>query len=669
MSVDMGDGVLLSEYEGQTLQDVLRFELKSDQTVLLNSFGTQQEGTWLPTGGGIAVNMDNQVVAFTYTDDQLVNVDDGVTMYFSRAGAETSQGGFSTLVNLGKDDTAPKFEYAGAWRCNAYIASGVSYDINLFFPDGITMTLNEDGTGSVQLTPDYAETITWSEADGAITMDGSYMLFDPLWDPETQILSLCYATDIVRINFEKVGAEPTDGPISVSALPQVYTCDYFSAAFPQTWVQDEYNTYNWDQYYSAQYNLNDENGWSVGSVRITVGVEEVVYYRNQLDTLLDDAYQAGRDALDEVTIGGIPFKGTTYGDYWYYTDYTARIPEASITISINISSPEKIEDVLADILASIRFTYPIPDPPHVDPPMPEDGVPYQPSPTTINVGGFDLKAEWLAAGESIVPRDTYNGSIAVIGNTVYILTGQKLYALDRSGSMLTATGKPLMLEDDYQFLSATWDGLLYITNGYYQGLTLKDGALENFDMESFLAMSPDGLWGLSYWSSSDVKKITVTADGLATKDWTLKNLSDDATRQGRFSSADYITITADHVFVAGPDTLSGGATRIAMYDFDGNELATFGAADWMEDSAISSVAGIVETGNGILVQDGFYQFYLLFALDGTYLGRVRCDDLLGTDYPWPIGMTASENGALALLSQEREDGSATELLVFEITGF
>ena len=106
-----------------------------------------------------------------------------------------------------------------------------------------------------------------------------------------------------------------------------------------------------------------------------------------------------------------------------------------------------------------------------------------------------------------------------------------------------------------------------------------------------------------------------------------------------------------------------------MYDLNGNELATFGGSDWSDDATFGSVSGIVETENGIIAQDGYYQEYKLFAFDGTLLGVVECDDLLGTDYPWPASMIPSENGALALLTQEREDQSAVELLVFEITGF
>jgi hypothetical protein len=47
---------------------------------------------------------------------------------------------------------------------------------------------------------------------------------------------------------------------------------------------------------------------------------------------------------------------------------------------------------------------------------------------------------------------------------------------------------------------------------------------------------------------------------------------------------------------------------------------------------------------------------------------VGSDDLLGTDYPWLSSMIASPDGVLVAGAQEREDGSADELLIFKLTG-
>ena len=668
--VDLGDGALLTEYDGQSLQDSVTFTLQADGTVLLTSFGERSSGIWQPTGAGIAIIADNTVVPFSNVDGQLVNTENGITMYFVRAEDALKQGGFSTLINLGKCDAKPAFDFTGEWHAVSYAAMGIQSSIDALFPDGLFVTFIEDGTGTVQLTPDYSEAITWSAAADGIAVDGSNFLYGPVWDPDAQTLSLQYASDMVQIIFEKTAAvEPTQAPMVTAALPQVYTCEFFTADFPDGWVQDEYNTYNWDTYYSAQYNLNDADGWSISNVRIEASVEEVADYRLSIDTMLETAKEQGQETLDELTIGGIAFQGVTTDDYWASADYVARVPEASMTLEVTVSGSDKITDILPDILASVDFTFAIPNPPLSDPPLPEDGIPYQPVPSAVTAGDYELKAAWLRADPSVISQYSYSNGLAVANGTVYILTGKTLYVFKLNGNQLIADGGPVDLVDSYNFLSASKDATLYITDGFYQALTYKDGAMNAFDLDRYLAIHPDGQWGLAYWTSYDVQKVTFTADGTATKNWVLTNLSDDAARKGRFSSVSYAAITDDKIFVAGSDALADDYTRIAMYDFDGNELMTFGSTDWLDDSYIGSVAGIVQTTNGILVLDSFYNSIKLFKLDGTYLGSADCDPLLGTQYPWPVSMVASENGAIVLMSQERTDQSASELLAFEITGF
>ena len=563
-------------------------------------------------------------------------------------------------------------------------------DIASMLPDGLTLTLLEDGTGSAQITPDYAEPLTWSETEGGIELSSSNFLYDPAWDAEKEILTLSYAADIVRIGFQKDGAAVTPAPTAAltpapttaappvpteslddgSTLAQIYTCEYFTAmAFPDTWEQDEFSTYDWDTYYSVQYNLNDDDGWSVSDVQVEASNEEVAGYRIEIDSLLEAAKAEGRESLDTLTIDGITFTGTVTGDYWTTGTYLARIPEASMTLTITISDPEEIEGVLPAILDSIHFTFPIPDPPLSDPPMPEDGVPYHPIASTATIGDATIAAQWLAADPSLLCTDNYSNGLAAVGDTVYVLIDNKLHVFSRSGSQLLAADAPVILDDSYALLSAALDGIVYITDGYNNSIAYLDGKMDELDLESYLVMHPSGQWGLAYWSSSDVNKITVTADGLATKKWVLTDLSDDTARQGRFSSVYYIGITQTNIFVAGTDVSNDSATIIAMYDFDGNELATFGSASWADDSYFGSVVGVVQTDHSLLVMDGFYQDFKLFSLDGTFLGIVDCDDLLGTADPWPIALVTSDSGALVMLSQEREDQSATELLVFEITGF
>jgi hypothetical protein len=95
-----------------------------------------------------------------------------------------------------------------------------------------------------------------------------------------------------------------------------------------------------------------------------------------------------------------------------------------------------------------------------------------------------------------------------------------------------------------------------------------------------------------------------------------------------------VAISKDRIYVAGYDAENGDAQRIAVYDQEGVELFSFGGLDWLQDDAFGSVTGIVETKNGILVQDGNNRAYKLFSKDGAFIASVSADELLGTSYPW-----------------------------------
>ena len=54
----------------------------------------------------------------------------------------------------------------------------------------------------------------------------------------------------------------------------------------------------------------------------------------------------------------------------------------------------------------------------------------------------------------------------------------------------------------------------------------------------------------------------------------------------------------------------------------------------------------------------------------TLLAEVDCYDMFGTRYPWIEDMKVAEDGSvMVLMTQDRDDDSASELMVFRLTGF
>ena len=54
----------------------------------------------------------------------------------------------------------------------------------------------------------------------------------------------------------------------------------------------------------------------------------------------------------------------------------------------------------------------------------------------------------------------------------------------------------------------------------------------------------------------------------------------------------------------------------------------------------------------------------------TLLGKIQCSDIFGIRYPWHEDMKVADDGStMLLMTQKREDESASELMVFRLTGF
>ena len=58
---------------------------------------------------------------------------------------------------------------------------------------------------------------------------------------------------------------------------------------------------------------------------------------------------------------------------------------------------------------------------------------------------------------------------------------------------------------------------------------------------------------------------------------------------------------------------------------------------------------------------------VLWTADGTWLGAVEDKDIFGTYYPWFATADVMEDGSiLAVMTEDRADGSAMEAIAFKI---
>ncbi len=694
--IDEGDGVIRSELNGVKAADLLSFSIGRDGMLVMTSMGLQSAGAWREIDGGINVLVDGVSTDMMLEEDRLVAESEGATIYFIRSGQPQADAPSAT------PPAASLFE--GIWNAVRFETAGSVYDAALLFQDGCAITLLKDGTGTASVTKDYSERLTWSEKDGTLTLGGSHVFTSPSWDAETGELTLGYAMGTVSVVFIKIGVpldekpplsspQPAPGPAStpeptreptlaptsaLTAVPaakgeeQLCETALFTARFPAGWVLSEGSLYDRADYCAVKYALNDPGGRLLASIYLTVSSEDVGNYRDKIRLLGERALSGGKDALEEIQVGGLPFRGAAYESWGSnYAEYAARVPASRITVSVTLESPENIAGLQA-MLDSIVFTLPALTPPNIDPPLPEDGVPYRPLPASACTDAVQLSARWLRPEEPIVLNEIFDNHIALQGDRLYALTGDTLRAFSVVGDSLVSdrafAGGAVKLDDEYEYLSAPREGPLYLSEGLFTILAVRDGAVAQAnDLSGDLVMHPSGEWGISFWANADPMRVSATDGILAEEPWVLSGISDAGTRQGRFSSISCVSISEDRVYVAGTDAQRADANRVAVFDLSGTELFSFGADDWTADDAFGSVTGIAEVPQGILVLDGNYRDLKLYTAGGEFIGKVGCDALLGTSYPWPSSMVPSENGVMIAVAQEREDKSCEELLIFEVT--
>lgn len=141
-------------------------------------------------------------------------------------------------------------------------------------------------------------------------------------------------------------------------------------------------------------------------------------------------------------------------------------------------------------------------------------------------------------------------------------------------------------------------------------------------------------------------------------------------RKGLFSMIDDVQITNSHIMVAGSMAVEDEGTKIVVYDYDGNQLLKLGGEDISSPDKLGSITGMAETENGFVAADGNMREIQFWAKDGTHVGAISTEDIFGVSYPWLEDMQLLDDGSLLImLTQERDDGSANELMFFRLTGF
>jgi len=419
------------------------------------------------------------------------------------------------------------------------------------------------------------------------------------------------------------------------------------------WVSDDESFYADEDYSWIVMEIPDGDDYIV-NLEIRASIEDAEGFRDDLVYYGFDQYEyAVEESYDTVTVGGVEMLAYE-GEYWGdpLLRYFGRVEEASLTVVVEIIG-EYDDPRVEELLAGLEFT--LEDIGNEDFPWEWDGEPFSANGSTVQVGGYTLNSQWLPLEDGVITRETFDHFVAVSGNTAYILSDGLLREYTIGADEL-AWIDDTQLDEEYSSISSA-GGSIWLSGFMAPMVKLDDGVeVDSFDDYDEVAIAPSGTWGISWFSSSECKKLVFNGSSVTETDIIFQEVDTIST----------LLVDDDHIYVCG-NSVDETGHKVYIYDPNGNLLLT------LEDEngeSLGSITFMAKTENGYIGFDGNMRDVILWSAEGEYIGDASDGDLFSTNYPWFCSATLLDDGSiLAIMTDDRADSSATELLAFRISGF
>ena len=440
----------------------------------------------------------------------------------------------------------------------------------------------------------------------------------------------------------------------------------FKVYYPDSWKYDEENMQKEDGYARVTFFDGETREDSQCEVRISAESEGAYSFRENLDSYGVELKDFADGKMETLSIGNAEYTVIPMNDSGrFFYQYRHEPSGISYTIHTDIGQDDaQVKELLEGIWLELK------DEGLKDAPWPWEGEPFQPVLTQQMAGSYTIVPEYIPFEEPQGIFEIMDHKFYKQGNQIFHLLENQLEIYEYSADGMKYVSS-MELEDEYEYISATPDGMLYLSQGIFEVIGVKDGqkALQT-TVTGDLTMHPSGEWGISFWVNSDTQKITNQNGNLTSEPWILTGLNDDASRQGPFSMLDDVEISEQHILVAGNIAAEDDNKKIIVYDHDGNQLLELGGADISDPDKLGSITGMAETENGFVAIDGNMRGIQFWDKEGVHVGTIRAKDIFGTDYPWLEDMQLLDDGSILILAtQKRADESASELMLFRLTGF
>ncbi len=454
---------------------------------------------------------------------------------------------------------------------------------------------------------------------------------------------------------KKNDTDETNPAPQASADAQKLETNLWTLNYDKAWVYEEDDLSDDEEYSAVTLTIPDGEDSYVISAELSASVEDPGDFRSYLDSYGFDAYEyAENNAYDLVKIGGVDCL-KQIGNYWGEPclRYFGRVENANATVLVVITGEYEDERV-EELLAGLDFT--LEDIGNVDCPWPWNGEPFSAEGATVSAGNKTLTSQWIPFDDCVITTETFDHKVEVVGDKAYIVTGGilKQYAFD--GSKLTYE-KDIELDGEYEYITADKNGNLWLSAFGEDLACVADGkVVATYEDTDNVVMSPDGTWGVNFFSSADCEKITVKGDTLTKETITFAEVD----------TVSEVFVDDSNIYVCGYAADDSGF-KVYIYNKEGKLQMTLTDE---EGDSLGSITYIGKTADGFIGIDGNMREVVLWKADGTHLGTADDEELFSTGYPWLCDAANTKDGKLLLIiTDERADESAMELIAFTLGGF
>ena len=434
------------------------------------------------------------------------------------------------------------------------------------------------------------------------------------------------------------------------------TTSFFEIKLSDDWKNIEEDLKNEEEYSKAVLQVLDPADEEYYLIEATISVEigepydfreDLVYYGfNQYEYEVNKAYET-------VKIGGVDL--LKYDDGEETLVYFNRIEGANASVYIRFDATDIKDAHIQALLDGITFN--IKDIGNEDGPWEWEGTPFSATDKSVAAGSLNIQSKWIKLDEHISTFETFDHSVAAVGNNIYLLVDGELRKCALVDGTLAFDKVIELPEDDYDSVEATSDGTLWLSGSMNDIICIKnDKIATTYEDIDNLAMHPSGTWGVNYFTSSECSKVTFNGDSYTSVPMNFKEVD----------TIMHLNVDENNIYVCGSAADDSGH-KVFVYSADGKLQKTLCDA---EGEGLGSITFMAKSANGYIGFDGNMRDVLLWDNDGKFVAEISGEDLFSTNYPWFCGGTVLSDGSiLTIMTEDRADESAMEVVAFRLSGF